>query len=164
MGVSSTRSTTRRPTAPKPACQVARAAGINLRELAMTVLVDQPSSAPREHEALMRWLTQSAANASPGSDDDEVARQVVVRVEEMAGAGDANAKGVTEILVHDIVTALARTAIALRGARWVPAPPEVPREQRQDAIASTVLRLTGWPSVDDETVQAVYRWLYGDEA
>jgi hypothetical protein len=27
-----------------------------------------------------------------------------------------------------------------------------------------VQRLTGWASVVDETVQAIYRWLYGDEA
>ncbi len=33
-----------------------------------------------------------------------------------------------------------------------------------DAIAITVLKLTGWTSVDAETVNAVYRWLFGDEA
>jgi hypothetical protein len=82
----------------------------------------------------------------------------------MAETGDATAKEVTESLIHDIATALARTAIALHGARWVPAAPEFPKEQRKDAIASIVLRLTGWPSVDDATVEAIYRWLFGDEA
>ena len=33
-----------------------------------------------------------------------------------------------------------------------------------DAIAATVLELTGWTSVDSETVGAIYRWLFGDEA
>ena len=155
---------TRRATASKPVRQVARAARMTLRELAMTVLADQPSHAPREHEALMRWLTQSAANADPGADDRGVAEHVVARIEEMAEADDETAKAVLESQIHEVATALARTAIALHGARWVPAAPEVPQQERQDAIASTVLELTGWTSVDDETVQAIYRWLYGDEA
>jgi RHS repeat-associated protein len=33
-----------------------------------------------------------------------------------------------------------------------------------DAIAATVIELTGWTSVPSETVGAVYRWLFGDEA
>jgi hypothetical protein len=33
-----------------------------------------------------------------------------------------------------------------------------------DSIAATVLELTGWTSVDSETVGAIYRWLFGDEA
>src|SRR5215831_7191536 len=82
----------------------------------------------------------------------------------MAEAGHETAKGVTEALIHDFAMAMARTAIAMHGARWVPIPPEVPKQQRIDAIASTVLTLTGWPSVDDETVQSIYRWLFGDEA
>ena len=153
----------RRPTAPKPVRQVARAAGISLRELAMTVLADQPSNAAREHQALMRWLTQSAANANPGADDREVAAHVVARIEEMAEAGDETAKAVLEAQIHDVAMAHARSAIALYGARWVPTAPEVPKQERQDTIAATVLELTGWTSVDDETVQAIYRWLFGDE-
>jgi hypothetical protein len=158
------RSRRNRPAAPKPVREVACAAGINLRELAMSVLADQPSPAPREHEALMRWLTQSAVNASPGIDDREVAEQVVAGVEEMAEAGDQTATAVTESLIHDVAAAYARTAIAMHGARWVPEAPEFPKEQRKEAIASTVLRLTGWPSVDAAVVQAIYLWLFGDEA
>ena len=139
------RRTTKRPTTPKPVRQVARAAGINLPELAMAVHADQPSSASQEHEALMRWLTLSAVNGNPGLDDGDVAEQVVAQIEEMAEAGDEAAEGMTESLIHDFAVGIARTAIALHGAQWVPEPPELPREQRKDAIASTVLRLTGWP-------------------
>lgn len=42
---------TRRAT-PKPVRRAARAAGITVRELAMAVHADQPSSASWEHEAL----------------------------------------------------------------------------------------------------------------
>ena len=58
----------------------------------------------------------------------------------------------------------ARISLVLVGAPWVPNPPAVPKQARLDAIASTVIRLTAWTSVDDETVQAVYCWLFGDEA
>jgi hypothetical protein len=52
---------------------------------------------------------------------------------------------------------LARTIIALEGAPWVPTPPTIPKQQRIDSIAATVLELTGWTSVDSETTEAIYR-------
>jgi hypothetical protein len=59
---------------------------------------------------------------------------------------------------------LARISLALAGALSAPDPPQLPKQQRMDSIAATVLELTGWTSVDSETVGTIYRWLFGDEA
>jgi hypothetical protein len=45
-----------------------------------------------------------------------------------------------------------------RRPRWLP------KQQRQDAIAAMVLQLTAWTSVPADTAEAIYRWLFGDEA
>jgi hypothetical protein len=82
----------------------------------------------------------------------------------MADRGDATAEAMLEAEVRGHVLNLARISLALVGGLTEPDPPAVPKQARVDAIASTVLELTGWPSVVDETVQTIYRWLYGDEA
>ncbi len=155
----------RRPTAPKPVRQVARTARLSLRKLAEAVISGQPSDpAPREHATLLRWLAQSIANANPDISEGDLAEQIAARLTEMAEAGDETAKAVVEAPVNEFLLAIARTIIALEGAPWVPEPPTIPKQQRMDAIAATVLELTGWSSVPDETVEAIYRWLFGDEA
>ncbi len=71
----------RRPTAPKPVRQVARAAGLTLRKLAEAVHAGQPSPpTPPAHTALLRWLAQSTANANSGIGEGELAEQVAARL------------------------------------------------------------------------------------
>ncbi len=59
---------------------------------------------------------------------------------------------------------VARIELVLAGARWAPDPPELPKQQPMDSIAATVLDITRWTSVDSESVEATYRWLFGGEA
>ena len=160
-----TRTRRRRATAPKPVRQVARAARLSLEKLAEAIVAGQPSApAPREHTALLRWLAQSTANDNPGLSEGELAEQVAVRLQEIAEAGDETARAAMEAPANEVFLNLARISLALAGAAWVPDPPAVPKQQRIDSIAATVLELTGWTSVDSETVGAIYRWLSGDEA
>lgn len=155
----------RRPTAPKPVRQVARAARLSLEEFAEAVVAGQPRpERPREHAALLHWLGHSVRNAYPGAPTDELAGIMAARLQEMADGGDATAKALLEADVREHVMDLVRISLALVGGLVAPDPPAVPKRQRIDAIASTVLQLTGWSSVVDDTVQAVYRWLFGDEA
>jgi hypothetical protein len=88
----------------------------------------------------------------------------MAQLRKLADAGDATATAMLEAEVHERGLKLVPIELALADARWVPVPPEVPKQARQDAIASTVLELTGWTSVADETVRVIYRWLFGDEA
>jgi hypothetical protein len=155
----------RRASAPKPVRQVARVASLTLDKLAEAVVDRQPPpERPRDHAALLHWLGQSLRNAHPGAARGEVGRIMVARLREMADAGDATAEAVLRAEVEEFGLKLARVSLALAGALSVPDPPAVPKQQRQDAIAATVLKLTGWTSVDSETVGAIYRWLFGDEA
>ncbi len=154
-----------RPTAPKPVRQVARAAGLSLRKLAEAVHAGQPSPpTPPAHTALLRWLAQSTTIANPGISEDVLAEQVAARLREMAEAGDKTAEAVMDAPLNVFLLAMARTTIALEGAPWVPEAPTVPKQQRMDSIAATVLERTGWTSVTNEAVEVIYRWLFGDEA
>jgi hypothetical protein len=157
--------TRRRATAPKPVREVASAARLSLEKLAEALVAGQPTvPAPRERTALLRWLAQSIANTNPGISEGELAEQVAARLTEMAEAGDETARAVMQAPVMEFGLNLARISLALAGALSAPDPPTIPKQHRKDAIAATVLELTGWTSVDDEMVEAIYRWLFGDEA
>ena len=159
------RTRSRRPTAPKPVRQAARAASLSLEELAEAVIDGQPRpERPRDQAALLHWLGQSVRNAHPGTPTDEMAAIMASRLQEMADGGDTAAKALLEAEVDGAFLNMARISLALAGGLTAPDPPAVPRQERQDTIASTVLRLTGWTSMDEEPVQAIYRWLFGDEA
>jgi hypothetical protein len=165
MTAMNTKQTRRRPTAPKPVRRVGRAARLTLRRLAEAVHAGHPTPpTPPEHTALLRWLTQSMASVNSGISDDELAEQVAAQLQEMADAGDETAKAMMDAQLNGFLLATARTIIALEGAPWVSEPPTIPKQQRIDSIAATVLGLTGWTSVDSETTEAIYRWLFGDEA
>jgi hypothetical protein len=157
--------TRRRPTVPRALRQVAPAAGLTLRALATAIVDGQPPPGrPRDQAALLRWLGQSVRSEHPGMPLDELAPIMAGRLREMADDGDATAKALLDAEAGEVVLTLAQIEIALAGARWAPHPPELPKQQRMDAIAATVLKLTGCRSVPDKTVEVVYRWLFGDEA
>jgi hypothetical protein len=125
-----------------------------LEKLAEAVIAGQLSvPAPREHTALLRWLAQSTANANPDISEGELAEQIATRFREIAEAGDETAEAVMEAQLDQFLLAIARTIIALEGAPWVPEPPAIPKQQRMDSIAATVLELTSWTSVDSKTVR-----------
>jgi hypothetical protein len=86
------------------------------------------------------------------------------RLQETADSGDATAKAMLEGEVREHFLNLTRIALALAGGLTAPDPPAVPEQARQDAIGSTVLELTGWASVPHTTVEAIYDWLFADEA
>ena len=155
----------RRATAPKPVRRVARAARLTLREPAEAIIDGQPPrERPRSQVALLHWLSQSVRNGHPGAPLDQLAATMTGRLQGMVDGEDATAKALLNAAVEEEFLKIAQIEIALAGARWAPHPPAVAKQERQDAIASTVLELTGWESVDDETVQVIYRWLFGDEA
>lgn len=162
---SGTRTTRRRPTAPRPIRRVARAARLSLEEFAEAVVAGQPRPGrPRDQAALLHWLGQSMRNEHPGVPLDELSAIMADRLRDMADGGNATAKAMLEVEADLVGLNMARIALALVGAPWAPDPPAVPKQQRIDSIAATVPELTGWSSVDAETIGAVYRWLFGDEA
>lgn len=155
----------RRATAPKLVRQVARAAHLSLRKFAEAIIDGQPPpERPGDQQALLHWLAQSVRSEHPGASLDQLAEAMAGRLQGVANGGDATAKALQKAEVHDVVMKLVQVEMALAGTRWVPMPPTVPKQQRIDSIAATVLELTGWTSVDSETVDAIYRWLFGDEA
>ena len=157
--------TNRRPTAPKLVRQVARAARLNLEDLANAIVVGQPEPpTPPEAEAIVRDLIATEREVRPGIDDDALTDKVQRRVTELLGAGNPVVTAMSEQMAHEFIVNRARVAIAMMGAKWHPTPPTVPKPARIDAIADTVLSLTGSAAVDDDTVQAIYGWLFGDEA
>lgn len=155
----------RRPTAPKPVRHVARAANLGPEELANAIMDGQPEppTSP-EAEGVLDRLIETERDAHPDIDDDALVSLVNERVQELVSAGNPYVSPLAELLLGNFLANRGRVQIALMGTRWHPTPPVMPKQQRIDAIASTVLALTGWPSVADDTVQAVYRWLFGDEA
>src|SRR5689334_21887229 len=155
----------KRPTAPKPVRQVARAARLSLEAFAEAVVAGQPRP-ERTHEqaVLLQWLGQSVRSDHPGTSMDELAAIMADRLPTMAEGGHATAKAMLDAEVREDVLNLVRISLALVGGLTAPDPPAIAKQQRIDAIAATVLELTGWPSEDDGTIQAVYRWLFGDEA
>jgi hypothetical protein len=133
--------------------------------LATAIVNEQPPPPrPRDQAALRHWLGQPERNAHPAAPLDQSAATMAGRLREMAASGDPTASAMLDAEVNEAGMNLARVAIALGGARWAPDLPELPKQQRIDAIAATVLELTGWRSVPDQTVQAIYRCLFGDEA
>jgi hypothetical protein len=109
--------TNKRATAPRVVRQVARAASLNLRGLATSILDGQPSPPLRpDQAALLRWLTQSARSAQPDADGDKIARQAALRLNEMANAGDATARAALDAGIDEIGMNLARIEIAVAGA------------------------------------------------
>jgi hypothetical protein len=89
---------------------------------------------------------------------------MAARLQAMAESGGATAKAMLEAEVRGHLLNLARISLALAGGLTAPDPPAVPKPARFDAIAATMLKLTGWTSVADGTVEAIYRWLFGDVA
>jgi hypothetical protein len=155
----------RRVTVPKPVRQVARAACLSLEELAEAVIAGQPRpKRPRDQAALLHWLGHSVRNGRPDTPTDELAAIMAARQQEMADSGDATAKAMLEAEVREEMLNLARISLALAGGLTAPDPPAVPKQQRIDAIVATVNELTGWTSVPHATIEAIYRWLFGDEA
>ena len=163
--MATTKTRRRRPTAPKPVREVARGARLSLEKLAEALVDGQPSpERPRAQAALLHWLGESMRVAHPGAALDELTRIMADRLQEMADGGDATAKDMLEAEVRGHLLNLARISLALVGGLTAPDPAAIPKQQRTDSIAATVLELTGWTSVDSETVDAIYRWLFGDEA
>jgi hypothetical protein len=157
--------TNKRPTAPKPVRQASRTAGLSLEELANAIMAGQPEPpTPPEAEGMLDRLIETEREVSPGIDDDALVSIVNERVRELVSAGNPYVAPLSELLLNDFVANRARVQIALMGTRWHPSPPVVPKQARKDAIASTVLELTGWQAVPEETVEAIYCWLFGDEA
>ncbi len=156
---------TRRGTAPKPVRQVAHAARLSLRKLAEAVIAGQPPpERPRDQAALLGWLGQSVRNTHPGAARDELAQIMAAQLREMADGGDPTAQTLLDAEFDERRLKVARIELVLAGARWAPDPPELLKQQRMDSIAATVLEITRWTSVDTETVEAIYGWLFGDEA
>ncbi|TMC09175.1 MAG: hypothetical protein E6J41_11200 [Chloroflexi bacterium] len=163
--MSDARPTRRHATAPKPVRRIARAARLSLEKLAEALVDGQPSpERPRDQAALLHWLRQTVRNAHPGAALDELTTIMADRLQKMADSGDVTAKAMLEAEVREHFLNLTRIALALAGGLTAPDPPAVPEQARQDAIASTVIRLTGWASVPNATVEAIYRWLFADES
>lgn len=157
--------TNRRPIAPKLVRQMARDARLSLEELANAIMDGQPEPPTTpEADAIVHDLIETEREVRPGIDDAALTEEVQRRVTELLGAGNPVIAAMSEQLAHEFIVNRARVAIAVMGARWHPTLPTVPKPARIDAIADTVLSLTGTADVADDTVQAIYGWLFGDEA